>query len=115
MQTTPAPRYADWKAPADDGGVLLWPDPGQLLRDTEENQRRLAAADAVLIQGVPLPELRRCLRAWVGHDDEDQPLLAMGHQTELYHAGVWAKNALININVAAPATSQSVTLTGTGL
>ena len=96
MQSTDSPRYADWKAPADDGGVVLWPQPDQFLRDTEANRRLLASVGHVLIQGVPLPELRRRLREWLGHRDNEGPLLAMGHQAELYHAGVWAKNALID-------------------
>ena len=94
MHPIASPRYADWKAPAEDGGVLVWPEPDVLLRDTERNHRRLAAAESVRIQGVALPELRRRLRAWVGHAGDGRPLVAMGHQTELYHAGVWAKNAL---------------------
>src|SRR5215218_9981678 len=94
MHPTPSPRYADWKAPAEDGRVLLWPEPDELLRDTEQNLRRLNDTHSVLIQGVPLADLRRQMRQWVGHRDHDQPLVAMGHQTELYHAGVWAKNAL---------------------
>jgi len=96
MSTDTSARYADWKAPAEDGQVLLWPQADELLRDTEQNLRRLNGTDSVLVQGVPLVELRRRLRAWVGHQDNDQPLVAMGHQTELYHAGVWAKNALID-------------------
>src|SRR5687767_4115528 len=96
---SPAPtdaRYADWKAPSDDGGVLVWPDADQLLRDTLDNARRLNSAHSVLVQNVPLPDLRRKLRQWIGHADDDQPLLATGHQTELYHPGVWAKNVLID-------------------
>lgn len=100
MQRTSRPRYADWKAPAEDGRVLLWPEPDELLRDAAENQRRLSSADSVLIQGEPLPEIRRRLRAWVTHTDNERPLLAMGHQAELYHAGVWAKNALIDAAAA---------------
>src|SRR5436305_10199051 len=94
MQTTPVTRYADWKAPAEDGRVLLWPDAEDLLRDTEQNLRRLNESRSVLIQGEPLAELRARMRRWVGHADNDRPLVAMGHQTELYHAGVWAKDAL---------------------
>ena len=97
---SPRARYADWKAPAEDGQVLLWPDPPELLRDTEENGRRLRAAESVLIQGRPLPELRRQLRAWLGHRDDQKPLVAMGHQAELYHPGVWAKNPLIDAAAA---------------
>ena len=97
MHASAGPRtYADWKAPADDGAVLIWPEPARLLRDAEENSRRLRGADEVRIQGVPLPELRRQMRAWVGHRDDRQPLVAMGHQAELYHPGVWAKNPLID-------------------
>jgi hypothetical protein len=35
------------------------------------------------------------MRKWLGHDD-DQLLIATGHQTELHHPGVWVKNALID-------------------
>lgn len=98
MPATGSPRqsYADWKAPAEDGRVLLWPEPADLLRDTEDNARRLRSADSVLIHGAPLSELRRRLRQWVGHADEQRPLVAMGHQAELYHPGVWAKLPLID-------------------
>ena len=30
-----APIDPDWKAPADDGRTLLWPDPAQLLAHTD--------------------------------------------------------------------------------
>jgi len=79
MGTLTSARYADWKAPAEDGKVLLWPEPDELLRDTERNLRRLNATDSVLIQGVPLAALRRRLRAWVGHAENERPLVAMGH------------------------------------
>ena len=88
--------YADWKAPAEDGRVLIWPEPADLLRDTEDNARRLRGAGDVRVQGVPLPKLRSRLRAWIGHADDARPLVAMGHQAELYHPGVWAKNPLID-------------------
>ena len=107
MDPTPSPRYADWKAPAEDGRVLVWPQADELLRDTEQNLRRLNAADSVSVQGVPLAELRRRMRAWVGHREDEQPLVTMGHQTELYHAGVWAKNALIDA-VAAKVGGRAV-------
>jgi hypothetical protein len=90
------PSYADWKAPAEDAQTLIWPDPAELLQDALANNRHLRAADAARIQNVPLPELRRSLRAWLGESDDDKPIFATGHQTELYHAGVWAKNALID-------------------
>jgi len=90
----PAARYDRWKAPADDGQLLIWPGPAELLRDAEANHHRLTSADSVLVQNVPLPEVRRRMRLWVGQDDA-QLLIAAGHQAELKHAGVWAKNALI--------------------
>jgi hypothetical protein len=98
MDSSASPRagYADWKAPAEDGQVLLWPEPTELLRDTESNARRLRAADSVRVQGLPLIHLRRELRRWIGHADEQRPLVAMGHQAELYHPGVWAKDPLID-------------------
>ncbi|HSU67693.1 MAG TPA: hypothetical protein VLJ39_12535 [Tepidisphaeraceae bacterium] len=96
-----AARYARWKAPAEDRQVLIWPDPPDLLRDAQANHDRLKAADSVLLQGVPLSQVRSRMRQWVGHAD-DQLLFATGHQTELHHPGVWVKNALID--AAAKAT-----------
>ena len=93
--TVSAARYDRWKAPATDGEVLIWPVAEQLLRDTLENNQRLAHSASVRIQNIPLPELRRRMRNWLGHDD-DSPIVGTGHQTELYHAGVWAKDALID-------------------
>lgn len=89
-------RYATWKAPAEDGAVLLWPDADQILRDAEQNGASLRGADGVRIQNVPLPELRRALREFAGHTDESTPIFATGHQAELHHPGVWAKNLLID-------------------
>lgn len=91
-----APRYDRWKAPAEDGRFLLWPAAPELLAQTLQNQAALRSADAVRIHGVPLPEVRQRLREWLGHPDASQPLIATGHQTELHHPGVWAKNALID-------------------
>jgi hypothetical protein len=95
-----ASRYADWKAPADDRQLLIWPPPHELLHDARTNHARLARSHHVLIQKIPLPELRRKMRAWLGHESDEQPLLATGHQTELEHAGVWVKNVLINVAAA---------------
>lgn len=94
-------RYADWKAPAGDGQVLIWPEPKRLLAETRDNQRRLSAAGDVLIQNTPLPDVRRRLRHWLGHADDSRPLIATGHQTELHHPGVWAKNALLDAAASA--------------
>ena len=43
----PSARYADWKAPPEDGRLLVWPDPPDLLRDTADNGRRLRHAGDV--------------------------------------------------------------------
>jgi hypothetical protein len=94
MSNTPS-RYADWKAPDQDGQMLLWPDVSALLRQTTENRRALSNSK-ILIQNIPLGELRRRQRASIGHANDDQPLIATGHQTELYHSGVWVKDALTN-------------------
>src|SRR4051812_34110908 len=90
----------NWKAPVGDGELLIWPNPDQILRDTRDNQQRLSAASSVRVQNIPLSELRRAARTWIGHKDDDQPILATGHQTELFHPGVWVKHALINAAAA---------------
>ncbi|HET6251807.1 MAG TPA: hypothetical protein VFE47_29245 [Tepidisphaeraceae bacterium] len=89
-------RYDRWKAPAEDGQILIWPPPDELLRNAQENQRHLNSAASVLVQGVSLPQVRTALRTWLGHANDEQPLIATGHQAELHHPGVWVKNALIN-------------------
>ena len=94
--TVTAARYANWKAPGEDGQILLWPPPDLLLIQTRQNAVALNNADSVLVQGVPVSKLRRDIRSWLGHGDQDQPLIATGHQTELYHPGVWVKLAAIN-------------------
>src|SRR3954470_13411902 len=89
-------RYADWKAPGEDGQFLVWPAADELLRQTAGNGRLLRGARSALIQNVPLPDVRARLRQFLGHPDDETPLVATGHQTELHHPGVWAKNALID-------------------
>jgi hypothetical protein len=92
----PALDYPEWKAPAADGDLIIWPDPADFLAQTRDNHRNLSNATDVRIGTVPLPELRRRMRAWIGHVDDAQPLIATGHQSELYHPGVWVKDALTN-------------------
>jgi hypothetical protein len=94
--TSTAPRYDRWKAPTEDGQTLIWPAAPQLLADAQENHRRLSSAQSTLLQNVPLPEVRARMRQWLGHEDEQSPLFATGHQAELHHPGVWVKNALID-------------------
>lgn len=85
---------AEWKAPSEDGDLIIWPSPPELLEQTRQNQAMLSSCEA-RIQGVALRELRAAARKWIGHEDS-RPLVATGHQVELYHPGVWAKDALIN-------------------
>lgn len=92
--------YADWKAPAADNQLVVWPAAAEILRQTHWNHQHLNSCQHVRFQGLPLGELRRRARAWIGHN-HFQPLLATGHQTELYHPGVWVKNALIHMAAAA--------------
>lgn len=86
--------YADWKAPKQDSQLLIWPEPEALLRAVDENGERLSRAE-VAIQNRPLRELREEARSFAGVHDGRRIVLT-GHQTELWHPGVWAKNALID-------------------
>src|SRR5581483_6287939 len=80
-------NYPDWKAPAEDSQMLIWPDAPKILSDTIENHRRLTSASNVRVQNVALPDVRARQRAWIGHTNDAQPLIANGHQTELQHVG----------------------------
>ena len=81
--------YPDWKAPAEDSRFLIWPEPAKILSDTLENHERLARWDS------PFGALRRKQREMLKLC-EDCTTIATGHQTELYHPGVWVKDALAN-------------------
>ena len=94
MTDAPRSRYADWKAPAEDGQLLIWPAPDAMRAHARENAATLTAA-ATPVQGIPLSEVRRAGRAFI-RPDAHGPIVATGHQTELYHPGVWAKNILID-------------------
>src|SRR5271154_5598323 len=85
--------HPDWKAPPGDGDLLIWPRADELLNQTRQTHERLRRKSGVRIQNVPLTELRLRQRELLGVR-EDQPLIVSGHQTELYHAGVWAKDVL---------------------
>ena len=61
----PALRYPEWKAPAEDGKMLIWPEPRQLLADAIENQKRLSSSQSIALQKIPLPEIRKWLRKWI--------------------------------------------------
>ncbi|HTW93341.1 MAG TPA: hypothetical protein VMD30_01020 [Tepidisphaeraceae bacterium] len=85
--------HPDWKAPTGDGEYLIWPTAEELLRQASQTHRRLEHENGVKIQNVPLAELRRRQRQIMGVEAH-QPLIASGHQTELYHPGVWVKDVL---------------------
>jgi hypothetical protein len=93
MASSPPSTYPDWKAPREDGQTLIWPEPTRLLDETRDNQRRLSGATTTLVQNVPLSEVRRRERQWIGQDHDD-PIVGDGHQTELHHPGVWVKRVL---------------------
>jgi hypothetical protein len=84
-------RFASLSTPAEDGQILVEPKADQLASLVEANHRLLARA-GVEIHGRPLAELRRATRAALTDARDDRPLVVTGHQPELYHAGVWAKN-----------------------
>jgi hypothetical protein len=97
---------ARYRAPAADGGVLAEPPFAEIGAQFEENHRRLATAARPA--GVPLSEFRAAAAAEVlnaaqEYSGEPFPisgtgLLMAGHQPELFHPGVWAKNfALYNL------------------
>lgn len=89
-------RYADWKAPAGDSSLLIWPETNELIAATDRNHKTLNGAIETKLLGTPLSEVRAAARKWIGHLNDDQPVIATGHQTELWHAGVWVKNAVIH-------------------
>jgi hypothetical protein len=99
LMATSDSGYMNWKAPEKDRQWLIWPEPAELLRNTIENNQLLNTS-AACVQGIPLPELRREQRRLIGHIDSNVPLIASGHQTELYHPGVWVKDALANAAAA---------------
>src|SRR4051812_27563722 len=91
MIIMPSPTsYPDWKAPAEDGEILIWPPFADIIQQTRANKTKFDAMP------VPLREIRRRARNWLGQSNDDLPIIASGHQTELYHPGVWAKDVLAN-------------------
>jgi len=92
--TQTAPFYPDWKAPADDGSIYIWPEPAKLCEELLRSASRLAAENSVRIQNVPLAEVRLRQRRIFGHS---KPIIATGHQAELYHPGVWVKDVLASV------------------
>lgn len=87
-------RYADWKAPKQDDSRLIWPKPATLADDMARNQSALNGS-AIALQNVPLGTWRKQIRRSI-LGDTDRQVIATGHQIELYHPGVWAKNLLLD-------------------
>ncbi len=100
-------RYTRFRAPSEDGEKLAvprWRDWPDLV---ESNRRQLGDKSAEIL-GRPIAELAQKTRGAViaaaaQHTaqyldsrfevDPQSPLIATGHQPELYHPGVWLKNA----------------------
>ncbi len=87
-------KYADWKAPKTDQENLIWPAVDTIVAQTRDNAERLGKADHVLIQNASISKLRHQTRHDVGL--ADSPVIATGHQIEMYHPGVWVKNVLVD-------------------
>ncbi len=102
-------RRERWVAPSEDGEVLIDLPPDRVGELIETNRKRLEQAK-VTILGRTLREIRcdhqeRCAALADGSrlaisPDGDKwpvaPVIAAGHQPELYHPGVWIKNFAIN-------------------
>lgn len=95
------------RAPAEHGAVLAEPPLGELPALLRANRAHLAAWDrdfhgrrAGRLRAMARQQVLDAARAYhreqgldeVGPVDPAAPLLATGHQPELYHPGVWAKN-----------------------
>ena len=63
--------------------------------DASRTSARCIGATTCCVQNVPLPEVRRRHARVDRSRRRRQPLIAAGHQTELYHPGVWVKDVLI--------------------
>jgi hypothetical protein len=96
-----------WKAPEEDGGVLVDPPLERAEELLEINRRRLQAAK-IDFGKRSFQELRQDVRArtldWAVHSlpegaltpDISSPIIASGHQPELYHPGVWIKDFAVD-------------------
>lgn len=87
------------KAPAGDGEVLIEPPWVRMVEHASKafHAGLLPLPDAAGTftesrLGQPLSELRRWTRARLGLPTDGVPIIAVGHQPDWCHAGVWAKN-----------------------
>lgn len=96
-----------WRAPREQGAVLVVPAWDTLADVIAENDK-LVASNVLSLDGWSLPELRELARTEaeaIAHRNSihhgwpvpklKRPLIITGHQPELYHPGVWAKNIAI--------------------
>ena len=94
--STASRAYDRWKAPAEDGATLIWPAVDQLLRDTRDNHHRSSAAHTSSSRTSRFRSSHlHAAMAWPSRCRTSR-IIATGHQAELHHPGVWAKNALID-------------------
>jgi hypothetical protein len=97
-----------WRAPREDGATLVVPEWEQLPSLIEENQR-LVSQSKLVLDGKPLTALRQWantsalteLEHWYADlgwpaPSLKSPLIVTGHQPELFHPGVWAKNVAVS-------------------
>jgi len=94
-----------FRVPCRNGEVLSVPDFDAIPDLIEENRRRLDCSEAV-ISGFPLREFRSLAQREALAQCESPgtvvpglssgPLILAGHQPELSHPGVWAKNFVLN-------------------
>lgn len=97
-----------WRAPKEDGACLVVPSWEELPGLVAANQKLLQAAnirlgdrqlaDARQLAWESLQQVVSQWAAWAGVESKAllRPLLITGHQPELYHPGVWAKNVAIH-------------------
>lgn len=108
---SPAPSAGDAPPtslvlPREHGAILCAPGRESLPEFVTQNKTRLNGS-SVEVQGMPLSRLRGWCRTTLFHEavdytssllgedvspSEGQALIVAGHQPELFHAGVWAKN-----------------------
>ncbi len=106
----PGVTEAEFDIPQNSGEVFCHPRAAEFESVARENAARLAAS-ALVINGAPLRETRRQVRARIlqravaytgamGIDaplpSPDAPLLVTGHQPSLFHPGIWIKHLLVH-------------------
>lgn len=94
-----------WRAPADDGGILVDPPPAEIDAAVQRNRRQFEESKATFA-GISLPELRAALHQEISANAASlyaplmpqtppaasAPWIVSGHQPELFHPGVWLKS-----------------------